>query len=213
MAKKRTEVLPSRMKWEEIMMSKFTLIKVGLENNELKIMENPNNYKLIGVGYSGAVFQLSPKQCVKIYYRAHYKSDKQAEEEVLKITKDSRFFPDIYEVGKNYIIMEYIEGEDLGQYLDRKGKFPSWLANEILLMLEDMKQLRLPRCDAAARHIIVQKNEKQIKVIDHVNSMKVNADLPERLLRGLQRRGVLNSFLEHVKKVDEQKFNEWKRVI
>lgn len=192
------------------MMSKFKLIKVGLENNELIVTKNPNNYKLIGVGYSGAVFQLSPQQCVKIYYRPHYKSDKHAEEEVLKITKNSRFFPNIYETGKNYIIMEYIDGEDLGQYLDRKGRFPSWLAQEIVLMLNDMQQLRLPRCDAAVRHIIVLRKEKRIKVIDHVNSNKVDAAHPERLLRGLQRRGYLDSFLEHVKNVDEKKFYEWK---
>ncbi|MCD8503424.1 MAG: serine/threonine protein kinase [Bacillaceae bacterium] len=193
-------------------MSEFTLIKVGLENNELKIIENPNNYKLIGIGYSGAVFQLSLHQCVKVYYRSHYKSDKQAEEEVLKLAQHSRFFPDIYETGKNYIVMEYIQGEDLGQYLDRKGRFPSWLASEILLMLEDMKHLRLPRCDAAVRHIIVQKNEKKIKVIDHVNSKKISAPLPERLLRGLQRRGYSDSFLKHIKEIDEQKYNEWKGI-
>jgi predicted Ser/Thr protein kinase len=189
-------------------MEDFRSIKVYEKSPlELGIKENPTDYKLIGIGAQGAVFQLSEAVCVKIYPNSYYKN---LGEDVLKDVQDSDIFPKIIEIGSNYIVMEYINGISLDSYLINEQRLPEWLSFELINMLNEMKKYNFTRCDAKLRHILVIDSEKRLKVIDHVNSRKKITNYPKNLIKGLKNLGFYYEFTQQLKKIDWKTYDQWK---
>ncbi|MEW9124067.1 MAG: hypothetical protein AB2421_15250, partial [Thermotaleaceae bacterium] len=81
----------------------------------------------------------------------------------------SPIIPKLYEVGENYIIMEYIDGPDLRDYLRVKRKISKNMAKRILLLFYEMERLGFTRMDISLRHILLSK-EKGLKIIDHFHA-------------------------------------------
>jgi RIO-like serine/threonine protein kinase len=177
-------------------------------DNKVEIVNNPTSYPLIGRGKQGAVFKISSDKCVKIY--ANQKNVLK-ESEAYKATQESPIVPKLYEVGENYIIMEYIEGPTLEQYLETEGNVTEDITKKILFLLKEMKLLKFIRVDANIKQIFVTK-QGELKVIDHANSFKIKErpNRPESLMKGLKNLGLLSSFLEQVKNIDPQFYLEWK---
>ncbi|SDN59577.1 Predicted Ser/Thr protein kinase [Paenibacillus sp. yr247] len=171
------------------------------------IIHNPTTYKLLGQGAQGAVFQLSSDRCVKIYAR---EKDVLREKKVLAAAKasNSPFFPELYETGRNYVVMEFLKGPTLPEYLKEKKAFPKWVANQLIEMLQDMERLKLTRLDARPRHIYVVKS-KRLKVIDHVYSYKKKHPYPRKLLEELGLLGYRDDFMKQVLEVDAFLYNKW----
>ncbi|MGW8425427.1 kinase [Peribacillus simplex] len=127
----------------------------------------------------------------------------------MKIAQESSTIPRLYEVGKNYIIMEYLEGSTLFQYLEFGGSLSGKLMRQILFALKEMERLKFTRMDAYLRHIIVTKDE-ELKVIDHYSSYTRNRNRPESIFKGLKKLGLLPLFLEELKEMDPESYMEWK---
>lgn len=189
-------------------MEDFTSICVE-KGEKVEVVHNPTSYPLIGRGKQGAVFKISSDRCVKIYAK---KKNVLNESKVLKAAQESPIVPKLYEVGTNYIVMEYIEGPSLTKYLKSEGVLSEKVTNQILDLLKEMKRLKFTRLDASLKHIIVTK-QGELKVIDHVDSFqKYRPTRPEKLMTGLKKLGYLSSFLEHVKNIDPQSYLKWKDV-
>ncbi|MFD0694222.1 AarF/UbiB family protein [Paenibacillus sp. GCM10027628] len=173
-------------------------------------IDNPTSYNLIGQGAQGAVFQLSSKRCVKIYLK---NEDAIRENHVLKIVNDanSPFFPKVYETGSNYIVMEYIKGPTLSQYLSKKKRMPRWLTKQLVRMLREMKKLKFARLDASPRHIFVVNGER-LQVIDHVNSFKKQIPYPREILAELESRKLKKGFLRQVKRSNPYLYQKWSKL-
>lgn len=62
---------------------------------------------------------------------------------VLIIAQESPAIPLLYEVGHNYIIMEYLEGPTLFQYLESGGILSEKLMRQILFVLKEMKRFKV----------------------------------------------------------------------
>lgn len=107
---------------------------------------NPTSYSLIGQGAQGAVFKISQSHCVKIY-TSNALAD--LEYSSYQAAKHSFVVPLIYEKGPNYIIMEYLPGPALDNYLQETGKLPKWVTTEIIYLLKKMKQFHFSRIDFA----------------------------------------------------------------
>jgi predicted Ser/Thr protein kinase len=176
-------------------------------DNEVEIVHNPTSLPLIGKGKQGAVFKLSSDLCVKVYAN---QANVLKESEVLKIAQ-AGFVPKLYEVGENYIIMEYIEGSTIKEYLETKGNLTEDFTKKILSLLQEMKRLKFTRLDVRFDHLIVTK-QGELKVIDHVNSFSLEkqSTRPVRLLKCMKKIGLLSEFLKQVKKFDQQSYLEWK---
>ena len=127
----------------------------------------------------------------------------------MKIAQESSTIPRLYEVGKNYIIMEYLEGSTIFQYLEFGGILSGKLMRQILFALKEMERLKFIRMDAYLRHIIVTKDE-ELKVIDHYSSYTRNRNRPESIFKGLKKLGLLPLFLEELKEIDPKSYMEWK---
>ncbi|MEW5553460.1 AarF/UbiB family protein [Peribacillus frigoritolerans] len=176
-------------------------------DNNIEVVDNPTSYPLIGTGKHGAVFKISSNQCVKIYTKP---KNVLRESEALKTAQDSPIVPKLYEVGDNYIIMEYIEGPTLKEYLEAKGNITQDITQKILSLIQEMKRLNFVRVDPKLKQVIVTR-EEELRVIDHVFSYsKKKADIPVGLLTGLSILGLLSAFLEQVKLIDPQSYEEWK---
>ncbi|MFJ7938658.1 hypothetical protein ACIQYG_09080 [Peribacillus sp. NPDC096622] len=185
-------------------MEDFKTITVTKGEKSLEI-HNPTSYSLIGMGAQGAVFQLSDDRCVKIY------SDPvqaRMEEEALEAGKHLPFMPVVYDTGPNYIVMEYFNAPTLKEYLRNCTYIPDSIVKKLLYILKELKQAKFTMIDAPLRHIFVVGNE-ELKVIDHVNSFKRMHPVPLKLLRDLKIILLKDSFLDQVKKLEPDTFNEW----
>lgn len=192
-------------------MNDFTLIEVYKPSGwkKVEVVNNPTPYELIGRGMQGAVFKLSNKKCVKIYPEEKHC---RWEEEVLRKVQKSPFFPKFYDSGANYIIMEYIEGITLKDYLKDRGTIPFELTNQIITLFKEMEHLKFTDYDIYLRHYIVTKNET-IRVIDHVKSFTRNRPQPKYFIIGLSNLGLLRSFSSQVKTIDYKIYTKWKKTI
>lgn len=166
---------------------------------------NPAGLPFLGAGAQGAVFQLSPTTCVKVYADEF---DAQQEADSLLRASSASFVPQVYEVGQNYIIMEFIRGQGIKVFLSVQHSFPSFLAKGLLTMLYEMKRVGFTRIDSALRHVYVTP-EEQIKVIDHVNSYRTVQPYPARILSSLANIGYLAPFIHYVQKEDPAIYAEW----
>lgn len=188
-------------------MDDFKLIQVRREDdNDVEVVHNPTSYPVIGRGHHGAVFKISSDKCVKIYVKQKHLLK---EIEALTIAQDSPVFPKLYEVGENYIVMEYIEGPTLEQYLASEGQITENITQQILFILQEMKRLNFLRLDASIYHIFVT-NQGELRVIDLVSHMKKRFDQPNKLMNGLLKLGLLPAFLEQVNKFDPESYEAWK---
>ncbi|MGJ7922160.1 hypothetical protein [Neobacillus sp. LXY-4] len=192
-------------------MNDFTLIKVSGFNewNDVEVISNPTPYKLVGRGVQGAVFKLSNKQCVKIYPEEKHC---RWEVEALRKVQASAYFPRFYDSGANYMVMEYIEGTNLKDYLKEKGTIPIEITKQIIALQKEMKSLNFTDYDIYLRHYIVT-NNGTIKVIDHVKSFTRNRPVPKYFFMGLSSLGLLKMFKTQVKAIDYEIYSKWKKTM
>lgn len=189
-------------------MEEFKSIYVVEGRKKVEIINNPTSFPLVGKGAQGAVFKISSDRCVKIFAIPEYATK---EGNVLKISQVSPIIPRLYEIGSNYIIMEYLEGPTLFQYLQSGGDLSEKIIGQILFVLKEMRRLKFTRLDTDMRHIIVTK-QAELKVIDHYSSYTKIRSKPELLIKGFKQLGILPLFLGKVKEMDPESYLEWKNM-
>ncbi|MBV7508014.1 hypothetical protein KW850_22620 [Bacillus sp. sid0103] len=188
-------------------MNDFTKIIV-MPGKPVRVQQNPTTYPLIGKGLQGAVFKLSDDHCVKIYSKKIYCL---REKLVLQQVGDkSTIIPAVYETGENYIIMEYLNGPSLQEYLEKSETISEALTSEILYLITELKRLQFSRIDFSLRHTLFDQ-EGSLKIIDHVNSFRIQRSFPKRLFMDLKQIGLLSSFLEHVNNLEPELYEQWKK--
>ncbi|WP_226086284.1 hypothetical protein [Mesobacillus sp. S13] len=159
---------------------------------------------LIGKGHQGAVYRISEDKCVKIYGKPdHCKQEK----EVLLSNQDLPFIPKVYETGQNYIVMEYLRGANLNQYLKKQDSLSEEITKRLLDILTAMKNSGFKQIDAPLRHIFL--TNQGFKFVDHVYSYTRVQDRPLELFQNLHERGYLEAFLEQVKALDPKTHAKW----
>ncbi|MFT4412434.1 RIO1 family regulatory kinase/ATPase [Fredinandcohnia humi] len=186
---------------------KIRIVKIGDAD---VLVHNPTRYPLIGKGKQGAVFKLSSNKCVKIFWRNELA---QKESDVYEKVGDSKLLPDVYKVGHNYIVMEYIPGTTLKSLIidETLEHLPIAIVEQIINMFKEMKRLGFSRIDVSTGHVIIT-DAGNFKLIDHANSLSKHQPFPQRLFNKLRRYEKLKPFLADVRQLDEQLFEEWKKL-
>jgi predicted Ser/Thr protein kinase len=169
------------------------------------LVDNPTDLKLVDKGAHGAVFRLSQDKCVKIYADNH---NAEMEAKSYRMGQGSEIVPILYEVGDNFIIMEFIDGISLWKYLSNKKEISFDIAKKIIFLLKEMKRLGFTRVDSSLRHIIVTKDES-LKAIDLVYAYVRKDSKPVKVFTELQKIGLVKPFLDYVKIIDKELFNDW----
>lgn len=157
-------------------------------------IEEVKEYKLLGKGNDGSVYQLTPDQCVKIFTN---KETKKLELQALQLGQGTPIIPKLYSYGSNYIVMEYIHGKNLDYHLKRE-KLSEERVKKIIYMLDEMKRIGFKRIDTEVRHIFFNQHG-EVKVIDLKRALSKKRHVPTKLMSGLKKRGLLEDFYRHVK--------------
>ncbi|MDO7488604.1 serine/threonine protein kinase [Peribacillus frigoritolerans] len=193
-------------------MNDFKLIKVErIEKNGKKelLIHNPTTLKLIGAGSQGAVFQLDEDICVKIYVNPNAATK---EGKALEAAKETHIVPRLYEVGPNYVIMEYLKGPNLKDYLKGKQDIPESFTEQIIMIRKELKRVGFIRIKTSIGHFVVTKGNV-LKAIDHSDGLTMNDPYNPKMFRDLKKLGLLDTFLKQAKKIDPEEYEEWQKNI
>lgn len=160
--------------------------------------------KFLGKGHNGAVYLLPDGKVIKICF---VMKDFRGEARILKKVNGNKYFPRLYEVGGNYMIRDYVDGMPLKNYIKKNG-LTKKLAKDILAMLKEFEKLKFIKIDIRCKDVFVEPNGK-LMVIDPQNFYSKERDFPRHLSKGLYKLGVLDFFLEVIKKDDPKLYKKW----
>lgn len=189
-------------------MDDFHKITIEKTKKGLKIV-NPTCYELIGKGVQGAVFKLSEDRCIKMYAKERHCLRESA---ALNAGQDSSIIPKVYEVGTKYIVMEYIKGQPLKDYLKSRRSISEPIVKQLVFIFKEMKRIGFTRIDASIRHFIIT-DDGEIKVVDHVNSLKIQHAWPFKFIGTLAKLKLLKTFMNQLEELDPELYGEWKKLM
>lgn len=160
----------------------------------------------LGEGHNGIVYELPENKAIKIFQEVKCCKE---EGEILKKVNRSKYFPKVHKVGRFYIVREKVDGKRLDHYIKKNG-FNYEISEGLYKMIEEFKKLNFTKLDARCRDIYITK-EKKIMVIDPKQSYKKKVSFPRHLMKGLEKVGVLESFLEDIEIIDKKLAKDWKK--
>lgn len=158
----------------------------------------------LGQGHNGVVYELPNRKAIKIFLRKKVCND---EGSILARTNGSKYFPYMYKRGKFYVIRDLVDGKRLDKHIQQNG-LSERLINNIYELLVEFKRLKFKKLDARCKDIYVSDNEK-LMIIDPKKAYTRKIDFPRHLMKGLNKIGVLEEFLEGIKKIDPKKAVMW----
>lgn len=140
-------------------------VKFSRKGSRVLLNEMHPSLEFIGAGRSAFVFRIvSTNQVLKVFFPSFSKLAKE-EAEIYKILRATPYYPDLYDSGENYLVIDYIEGNTLFSCLE-KG-FPITIENikEIDLALQLARCKGLNPSDIHLKNIFITQ-EGNIKIID-----------------------------------------------
>jgi predicted Ser/Thr protein kinase len=160
--------------------------------------------KFLGKGKEGAVYLTPEGYALKIFY-----NKKKAEDEAALLEKVncSRFFPKVLFIANNMILRDYVEGDNLYNYISKNGLSYS-LSTEIINLIEEFKNLGFTRLDIRDAHIFVNRNEK-IQVIDPRKVFVKKTPYPKEIIKILVKLNVFDEFLKHLLNYNPKLMKYW----
>jgi predicted Ser/Thr protein kinase len=131
----------------------------------VEVTSDDKKFTLIGCGCTSAVFRSKkfPYMAVKIYSKEHRK-EVFLETLAYKKVRGIKYFPKLYLYGKNYLVMEFIEGQNLYDCLIEGIDIPDKVINQVDTAIDLAKARGLKPSDVHAKNIIV--NENTVRLID-----------------------------------------------
>ena len=169
------------------------------------VEKNLRTAKKIGEGHNGVVFLFKDGRTIKFFRRRDAWKD---ESYILKKVEGSKYFPKIKEVGDNYIVREYVEGERLDKYL-KSHQIDEKLAETLYHMISEFEKLKFRRLDIRCKDIFYNEKKGSIKIIDPKGNYSKKVSYPRHLMKGLFKRDALKTFLKVAKNIDNKKGSIW----
>lgn len=160
--------------------------------------------EFLGSGHNGIVYSLPKNRVIKVF------NDPKVckrEYDILRRTRKSKYFPKVYDVGKNFIVREMVHGKRLDKYL-KKNKMNKKLAHKLVGLIKEFKRLKFTKLDIRCKDIYLCDNGYLI-IIDPKNNYTKKVNYPRHLMKGLKSFSALNDFLKYVKEYDEELYDYW----
>jgi len=168
---------------------------------------NIRNLDFVGQGTQGKVYFLPPNRAIKIF---HSKNSCKDQLFILQRARKSRFFTKVYDYDDYSIVMDFIPGPTLREYL-KNHSLSKKLAFELVELICEFERLGFTRLDIRAPHIFVQADES-IKVIDPRKSFIIVERYPVKILDTLNKFGLLDEFFRLIKTKYRDKYFEWRKL-
>ncbi|WP_042347529.1 protein kinase domain-containing protein [Bacillus massiliigorillae] len=131
----------------------------------IKVEDFHKDLEQIGTGRSACVFRIKNTNIVIKVFAPRFKHIALEEAEIYKKLAHIHYFPEIYETGRNYIVMDYIEGETLFDCLNKGIAIEEQQVHTIDEVLQLARQTGLNPSDIHLRNIIITSDNK-VKLID-----------------------------------------------
>ncbi|MGP4078709.1 hypothetical protein ACTWQL_02260 [Pseudalkalibacillus sp. R45] len=132
-----------------------------------QVVQKPSEYTLVGKGRSAFVFKDERyNTAVKVFFTQFADLAKQ-EGEIYKRLSGSPFFPEIYDVGPDFIVMEYIEGHTFYECLQKGIPITDDMIDKVDEALDFARSKGLNPSDIHLRNLIFT-TDGAVKVIDVV---------------------------------------------
>ncbi|MGG7144795.1 protein kinase [Clostridium nigeriense] len=160
----------------------------------------------LGEGHNGIVYELPNDKAIKIFQEIKCCKE---EGDILKKVSKSKYFPRVYNMGKYYIVRDKVDGNRLDHYIKKKG-FNYEIAEGLYNLIEEFKKLKFTKLDARCRDIYIT-NDNKVMVIDPKQCYKRKVNYPRHLMKGLEKAGVLESFLEDIRIIDKKVAKDWQK--
>lgn len=161
---------------------------------------------LVGAGIHGKVYRLDKNRCIKICKRT---KDMQMEYRVLKYVNGYPQFPKVYECEGRYMIREYIDGQNIVEYIKEYG-FDNNLARELTKLIKVFIKLKFTRIDIRMHEVFVTKDHK-IKIVDTTRYLDKKASYPRRMLRVLKELGYKKQYMNFLKENYPKFYKSWNK--
>ncbi|MFL0269275.1 protein kinase [Candidatus Clostridium radicumherbarum] len=179
------------------------------------VKKNKNNYnkysdinlfdcKLLGKGHNGAVYLLPDNKVIKVCF---VMKDFISESSILKKVNGNKYFPRLYEVGGNYMIRDYVDGMPLKNYIKKNG-LNEKLTRDIIEMLKEFERLKFTKIDVRCKDVFITSDNRPI-MIDPQKFYTKERNFPRHLSKGLFKLGVLDLFMEVLKKEEPRLYKKW----
>lgn len=165
---------------------------------------NLKELQLLGRGTQGKVYKIDSQRCIKIFKSKLVCKD---EFESLMMAQIDGHFPRLYSAGEKYIIRECVNGIQLNSYLAKNPLTP-WISEKIINLYEALLKVGYLRLDSTLSHIFLTSSE-ELKIIDTAKAMKIKIKYPRLLLKGLEKCGYKDEFLDYVKCVRPELYKKW----
>ena len=150
------------------------------------------------------MYRIDSERCIKIFKRKRVCKD---EFETLFIAQADIHFPKLYYAGEDYIVRECINGIELNKYL-LNHSFEPWISAGIIGIYEAMKKVDFTRLDSTLFHVFVT-SENSFKLIDTSKALRKKTEYPGLILRGLNKLGCKEEFLDFVKYAKPDLYIKW----
>lgn len=131
----------------------------------MAILDKDPALEFVGSGRSAAVFKIkSADSVLKVFFpdSAHIARE---EAEIYKILQGSPYYPELYDSGENFLLIDYIEGYTLFDCLTKGIKITESIIKEADHALQSARGKGLNPSDIHLRNIILT-TEGKIKIID-----------------------------------------------
>ncbi|MDQ0220433.1 protein kinase family protein [Peribacillus cavernae] len=140
-------------------------VKIRLHQKKISLLDYDESLEFIGEGRSAYVFRIrSTNKAIKVFFPDHVDIARE-EAEIYEMLRGISYYPTLYESGRNYLVIDYIEGLTLFECLVQGIPITSDNIKEIDQALLLAKQKGLNPSDIHLRNIFIT-SEKEIKVID-----------------------------------------------
>ncbi|QFT88176.1 hypothetical protein FIU87_05950 [Bacillus sp. THAF10] len=128
---------------------------------------NKQELELVGFGRSAYVFRMKREnKALKVFYPPYELLAKE-EAHVYQLLKGIPYYPNLYEHGKNFIVIDYIKGMTLFECLVKGKEISSKVLTEVDLAIDAAKERGLNPSDIHLHNILITESEK-VKLIDVV---------------------------------------------
>lgn len=174
-------------------------------DNSIEAMLKDSTF--LGVGNNGIVYLLPDNKVLKIFSTQKVCHDECSI--LLKVSKSSKSFPKVYKYSDNYIVREYVGGIRLDKYL-KNHPLDKELSINLINLIREFKSLKFKKLDIRCKDLYVQ-DDLSLIVIDPKQCYKKKIIYPRHLMKGLAKRGYLDTFLNYVKSYDVNLYFLWKR--
>jgi len=160
----------------------------------------------VGKGAHGKVYRLDKNRCIKICKNT---KDMQMEYRVLKRAERYPQFPKVYQCKGKYMIREYVDGQNIVDYIKKNG-FSNNLARELTELIKVFIKLKFTRIDIRMSEVFVTRDNK-IKIIDTTRYLDKKASYPIKMLTVLEELGYKKRYIDFLKKYYPEFYRAWNK--